>query len=717
MRLAQTVVRSFDRDIGAVIARLERHARAVDQTAVATELLKAAQFRKESDRRHHEDFKIQCERWLRPADVRHVHLHQVRARLDGTCDWIASNSVFERWVQPGCLTPQDRLLVISGTHGCGKSVLASAIVARIENDGQHTLFFAFSSSDGSRQTSESLIRTLLWQLLHQTNKTEFVDTVQRLRSNGQPTIAELWEAFGCLASSLAKPVYCVIDGIDECTDHDHDHIIPIKPMQILERCPNLHILLLGRPHVIQAYADGSGSPAINITSAMLDQDIEAFINNEIDKSDILSLPEFRQDVYKTLKVHSDGMFLWVRLMVDDLGKSSSKSEFSQRLQNLPHGLEEAYQLHFLRLTAKLDKFELRLAQNALAFTITSYRPLSFDEFRYAHALHCRSSDTVAQPLEEYLLLQPLQRVLDVTGGLISMTDGVLRLIHSSVRDFLVRPEDRWVCEPDKAVVDFRVDITQTRLSFAWLCLDYMRLEIEATKHMNLDTPQSTQAPQDSCHLLRYATSYVFYHLNRSGPPCSTTLAKIETLLSSTHVIHWVEHFAHLTFGDIAPVAQWNEFGMWEDRMGDAGLDNLNDSTDSQLGTFNRTQSNEAQCSVLDSSGAAQHLQSRNLNSKQTSNDSSAAVSRVMGLRKGQHYLSVAHQIQKLRLLTSLQTRVRIDNLEVLLQLILMKASGIPISAFMLIGRSYEQLENISRDARSIHRRIRKNESPERTTKI
>lgn len=401
VRLTHTVVRSFDRDIGAVIARLERHTRAADQTAIATELLGAAEFRKEADRRQHEELKIQCERWLKPSDVKHVHLHQVRARLDGTCDWITSNDVFERWVRPGCLTTQDRLLVISGTHGCGKSVLASSIVARLEKGEQHTLFFAFSSLDGTRQTSENLIRTFLWQLLQETANEESVNIVHHLRLDGQPTISELWEAFGRIASSLAKPAYCIIDGIDECIDYNDT--IFTKIMQVLELCPKLRILMLGRPHFVHTHSANSAFAAIEISSAMLNQDIEAFINDEIAKSDLLSLPKFRKNVYKTLKDKSGGMFLWVRLMVDDLRKSSSRFEFSERLQNLPHGLEKAYQLLFLHLTQKLDKFELRLAQNVLAFTSTSYRPLRFDELRCAHALQCRSLEAVAQPIEEYLL--------------------------------------------------------------------------------------------------------------------------------------------------------------------------------------------------------------------------------------------------------------------------------------------------------------------------
>ena len=726
VRLAQSVVRSFDRDMVAIIARLERHAKAADQTAMATELLRAAEFRKETCRRQNEELKLRCENWLKPSDVEHVHLSQVRARLNGTCDWITSNNTFERWVKPEYSTSHDRTLIISGTHGCGKSVLASSIVTRLEKSKQHTLFFAFSSSDGSRQTSENLIRTLLWQLLQEIADQASLDTVYRLSLDGQPTIPGLWKAFERIASSLSKPVYCTIDGIDECIDDDHSMFIAIQ--KTLEECPMLRILLLARPYVFQAYLGTFSFAAIDITSVMLSQDIEAFINDEIAKSEILSVPECRKNVYETLKDRSDGMFLWVRLMVDDLKKSSSKSELSERLQNLPCGLEKAYQLLFIRLSQKLDKYEIGLVKNILAFTSTSCRPLRFEEFRYAQAMYCRSLEAVAQPLEEYILLWPPQRVLDITEGLVSVTDGVLRLIHSSVRDFLVRPEVQWVSEPDRALLGFRIDIEQTHRLLAWLCLDYIRFEKDERRVLKCSTPQSTQALREDYPFLGYSTSYAFFHLNRSGPPCAITLAKVQTVMESTQSILWIEHFAHLLFEDITLFSQVDEVVAWCDRTADTGLDErffaifketlndrndqmrksgkivdslsenlevyLNRVTDGQSGNLCQKLSSEATDSVLEPYAAGPNLHPNVLTSSTSSNDPSATVSRVIDLLKGQTSLSIGGQIELwLRLSTSLQkTSVMIDPLKVLFRLILRKASGIHVFALMAVGDFYERLE-------------------------
>lgn len=726
MRLTQIVVRSFDQDIGAVIARLERHARIADQTAIATELLRAAEFRKEAEQRTHKELKIQCERWLNPSKVKDIHLHHVRARLGGTCDWIISNDEYKRWVKPECSTTQDRLLVISGTHGCGKSVLASSIVVRLENDQQHTLFFAFSSSDGSRQTSENLIRTLLWQLVHKAANKESVDSVHNLRLDGQPTVSELWDAFRCMCTSLAKPVYCVIDGVDECSDFNHT--MSTKIMHILGMCPNLRILLLGRPHVIQVHSQSLDFREIDINPTLLNQDIEAFIGDEIAKSDILSLPELREDISQTLKDKSDGMFLWVILMVDDLRRSSSKSELKERLQNLPRGLEEAYQLIFLRLSQNLDKFELRLARNVLAFMTVSCRPLRFDELRYALALHCRSLETVAQPVEEYLLLQPTQRILDITGGLVSITDGFLRLVHSSVREFLVRSEDRWIREHDRPVMDFRIDVAQTHRSFGWLCLDYMRLKKREKEDMQPNTSPCVRTLRDSHPLLEYATLYTFYHLNRSGPLCPTTLAKVKNVLESGESVFWVEHFAYFLLEDLTLELQMSEFIAFQHLMADASPNmsffaifekNLKEMTsqmrnsgknddprtetwemvldlakNGDIGFSSQTQSNEASESVLEPSSAGLDLQAGFSESRPHSKDPSTAVTRIMNLLKGQTSLPIAHQIEMLLRLQSFlsKTRALIDPLKVLFQLILKKASSIPVYALVAIGEFYEKLE-------------------------
>ena len=731
--MTRIIFRSFDQEIGAVIARLEHHANAADQTAVATELLAAAEFRKKVEQKQKEDEKLSCAQWLKAADIRGIHLRQLQTRLDGTCDWIASKEAFVRWANPDCLALEDRLLLISGSHGCGKSILASSIVKRLEHDGHRNIFFTFSNSDGSRQSSEALLRTLLWQLLQSSPGSECMDIVRRLRTDGQPTVWDLWEAVGSSISSLANPVFCVIDGIDECVDFDDSMSTKIK--ELLEICPKLNILLLGRAHVIQAQAEELKALPFEITSAFLEQDITTLILNEISKSDILSLPALSEQITRVLKEKSDGMFLWVRLMIDDLQRSSSPFEIKERLQDLPHGLENAYRLIFLRISQKLDKFERQLTQNIFAFMIAACRPLNFDEARFAYALQFRSPEQANPPLEDFLLLKPLQKVVEILGGLVYATDGILRLSHSSVRDFLVRSEDQWVREPDLSV--FRVDIADSHRALCWRCLEYLAMEKHLAVDLTTDRADTIRLYRKTYPFLEYATLYTFHHLNRSESFCSTTLAKIEYVLKSVQSIMWLETFGHLQFEDLTLAPQVDEFLDFKAKMEEMGQDRrllaifdqtLRDSTsqdlgsgvnkgphteqirmylefgrDFQSGTFGQASAPSGSDTVVipcDPRPTESDVPAPCVGSKPGSQDPIVTMSRIKYLLRADASTSIANQIEiYVRLISSLhRIRALTDPLKALFQSILKKASCIPVYALEAIGDFYTRLDKVQRSA-------------------
>lgn len=61
--------------------------------------------------------------------------------------------MFEEWKTTQSSTAKERMLRISGTHGCGKSVLASALVQSLEAEGKLVKLVSFSSTDADRQTA------------------------------------------------------------------------------------------------------------------------------------------------------------------------------------------------------------------------------------------------------------------------------------------------------------------------------------------------------------------------------------------------------------------------------------------------------------------------------------------------------------------------------------------------------------------------------------
>ena len=545
--------------------------------------------------------------------------------------------------------------------------------------------------------------------------------------------------------------------VDECNDLNHGFMTKI--INLIGTCPNLRILLLGRPHAFQDQLESPTIRTIDLTSTLLHQDIEAFIHHQISKSSVLSLPELREAIHIALKDNSDGMFLWVKLMIDELQKSTSRFEVLERLHDLPLGLESAYRLTFLRISQTLDKYELRLAQHLLISIIVACRPLRYDELRYVHALQCKSTEVIDRPLDQFLLLQPPQRVLKSMEGMVCMTDGFLHLTHSSVRDFLVRPKDRW--DLDSVISVFRIDITEGQRSFSWLCLDYIRLDKNGTTSManfyppskngefplasqtgeeprpdrqtaNLDcklsgtghtTPETAmQNIRDSYPFLEYAALYTFYHLNRSGPLCSTTLAKIKDVFRSDQSVLWLEIFTHLQFDDLTLRSQMEEYLDLQQVLADTGLDDqifdIFAKTVKRLrlqqqsleeDTCTNTQEVQKYIDIVSDEDLEALYKRGSLsepeeisenphdipcNSSQSpKTDVSTTIHRISRLLKCQGSLPLSRQVELFLRLTSAlrRTRVLIDPLKMLFQLILSKASRISVYALTPIAQFYFRL--------------------------
>jgi tetratricopeptide (TPR) repeat protein len=574
VRFCRLLVFPFEKEFGDIVDRIKRHSKIVDSTAMAIEMLRTAEFRKgevmnlvsirtlanellEVLLRDQQNLKIQCHIWLKPPNIRAIHHSQVRARLEGTCDWIWQNPTFKEWNQLSPSPAPERLLYISGIHGCGKSVLASAI---FEGLHQQTLFFSFSGTDTSRQSFSSFIRSCIWQLLQGTTDEKSLEIMRSLMLKGQPLVSELWASFKSIAALSSATVYCVIDGVDECYDPPQtflDHILALLSAQA-----NFRAVLLGRPQLLLA-AMGPTVRMIEMNIDMTKPDIDAFIDAEIGKYEIFKVPKLRDMVVETLKEKSQGMFLWVKLMIDDLSKSHTLAQVKDRLRDLPRGLEKAYRLHLLRLVENLDAYELALARNVFTFTIASFRPLEVEELRHAHAIH---SDSPA-PFEERLLMQPDRRILDVCGGLVSITKGIARPIHLSLKEYLTRPEEEWIHNDDSKIMAFRVDLEPSHLSLGRICVDYLRM-------CNYDSPLSEQNDilELGIHypLLKYASLYFFSHLNRSGPLCLATVQKIRDGVSSAGFASWFEYFSMLLLEEGWIFTVQPEFERFNSRLEEGG---------------------------------------------------------------------------------------------------------------------------------------------------
>ena len=310
--------------------RLRRHARAVDEMAVATELQQASQYRQSTEKIYQQDLRIRCSEWLRPSNVREVHRRHLGERLIGTCEWIQDQAAYVAWNNPSPKTPEEhQVLLICGQPGCGKSILASAMLERAESQAKNVLYFPFSNGNSARRYVKDLAHSLVWQALDALDDKGCWDTIHGLMSKGPVLTSALWDALASILSHDQRPWTLILDGVDECLELDE--LLRVRIPGLLRSNGKLQAAILGRPQILQHRRALGITAFIEITPKMVKRDIKFFISERVNDAPLLRDHVSKDLVIRTLQKQAEGMFLWARLVIQDLQKSSSAAEVHQRL--------------------------------------------------------------------------------------------------------------------------------------------------------------------------------------------------------------------------------------------------------------------------------------------------------------------------------------------------------------------------------------------------
>jgi Cdc6-like AAA superfamily ATPase len=104
------------------------------------------------------------ERWLLPPDPSTNHNKALEQRYKGLGLWFLESDIFAKWN-----TRRSSFLWLYGNPGCGKTILSSAIIKNLDDivSFQPLLYFYFDFSDTSKQTLDSVVRSLISQLYYE----------------------------------------------------------------------------------------------------------------------------------------------------------------------------------------------------------------------------------------------------------------------------------------------------------------------------------------------------------------------------------------------------------------------------------------------------------------------------------------------------------------------------------------------------------------------
>ncbi|KAI1762699.1 hypothetical protein GGR53DRAFT_402681 [Hypoxylon sp. FL1150] len=428
----------------------------------------------------------------------------------GTCEWILQNENFLQWLQAPDLTP--RFLFLNGGPATGKSVLSSYIINNLVEQGAYCHYFFIRFGDEKKRNLGTLLRSIAYQMvlalpnfLHKL--LELTDEAIDYETADPRTI---WNRiFKSILFDLTdtKPVYWIIDGIDEA--HDPRAVIKLLSDVSTSSIP-LRILIVGRKTsqieaAFQKVPDTLKPGLINIEGHL--EDLRRYVSQELNMS---GSSDFKEDIVKRVVEGSQNNFLWVRLAVDKLNSCHRLADVELALQELPIGMEALYDRMASSIARNPSPTDRELASNIMECVACSFRHLTVAEL--SQALH-----------EDMSGLLDLERsIVDLCGGFVTVDNsGNVTMIHQTAREYLLSGQKH----------PFHIDFSNAHERMFLSCMKcLMILGLRAKVDRN-------QKPE----LVDYASGWWSSHLVAT----SVGRGQVSEILKQFLTSHWVLAWIHI----------------------------------------------------------------------------------------------------------------------------------------------------------------------------
>ena len=374
------------------------------------------------------------------------------AEVDSENHTFRRQPTFLNWLRSG-----NDIYWISGKAGSGKSTLMRYIVEDVRTKmgleswaGQAKVVTAscfFSGSGHTLQKSEQgLLQSLLYEVLSQCS--DLVPAVCSSRYHTFGSSARIWTKRELLETLLALEkqtpslMFCFF--IDDLDEFDGNHKEIVRVVEDLAKSTNIKICLSSRPLYVFLKAFGDDHEKLTLEE-LTKPDIDHYVNRMLaadrDYTRLAAVDARCKELINEIVSNAQGVFLWVRLVVNELllglGSEDDIGDLQKRLWRLPNDLEDYYQL----MLRRIHDFYREEAAELFQLTKEATRPLSLLAIAVYRSEKIDPGFIFGEDLKREVISKDSEkeslRLLSTRcQGLLIANGHTVSYLHGTVRDFL-----------------------------------------------------------------------------------------------------------------------------------------------------------------------------------------------------------------------------------------------------------------------------------------
>lgn len=471
---------------------------------------------------------------INAIDNKDTYETALQSHHDGTCGWAIQLEQLQAWAssQPD----KGKLFWVHGAPGFGKTFMSAWIIKYLIEEKQGLVAYFFCVADNQpTQDPYSILRSWLSQLLMQDDRVPaLMDAYFARRTSKDQVLThqDLWQLFRSIGENIVGCTL-VIDGFDECNHvnsgaqyHTKDprsyflrdlltHLPHTKSriLVVSRDVSDIRVYLSKDSGELPEESHGLEMYEYQITSRDTSSDVELFSKNMVQGKLPRKAEDLKVKIAKQAAERSEGMFLWIKLLENEISPEQNAKQLSQTVFKMPSGINEAYTREVEKILSLSPKRKVEALQ-ILRWVLFAVRPLRVKELAEALIVsdieesHEYPHDSLPDEWrdgfvdEDYvngLILGRCGSLLELRSSHPSepLANQTIHFVHFSVKEYLLSLTPTAPLAEALGLVDTKAE--EIRLSK--ICLHYLTLDVFK------ETPPDT----DIYPFLSYAAWAWYFH--------------------------------------------------------------------------------------------------------------------------------------------------------------------------------------------------------------